>query len=87
MVSWRDVMDRQMEHEQRLKVAEQNYQLRTNLPSKPTDRWQWRIMNAVGNWLVAVGCRLQTHVDTARQMVSAPQAALDAEPQSARPCP
>jgi hypothetical protein len=87
MLSWTEVEVRQMEHEHRSYEIEQNYWMRSELKPVSIDRWQWRIMNAVGSWLVAAGCRLQTHVETARQMVHPPQAALDGSSQSARPCP
>ena len=60
MFSWADVMVRQMEHERKVHEVEQTYWMRVESPSAPpVDRWQWRMMNAVGGWLVEAGCRLQ----------------------------
>jgi hypothetical protein len=87
MISWTEVEVRQMEHEQRSHDIEQNYWRLNEVKPVTIDRWQWRVMNAIGSWLVTAGCRLQTHVDTARQVVYPPQAALDGSSHSARPCP
>jgi len=87
MISWTDVEVRQMEHERRVNEVERNYWMHSEVKPAPINRWQWRIMNTVGSWLVAVGCRLQTHVETARQRVYPSQVALDGPSQSARPCP
>jgi hypothetical protein len=89
MLSWTEVEVRQMEHERRSHEIEQNYWMHSEIEVKPVsiDRWQWRIRNAIGGWLVTIGCRLQTHVETTRQVVYPPQAVLDGASPSVRPCP
>lgn len=88
MISWADVMVRQMEHERKVHEVEQTYWMRVESPSAPrVDRWQWRVMNAVGGWLVEAGCRLQTRVETAQQVVRTSQMTLEAESNSTQPCP
>ena len=56
-------------------------------PVVTVDRWQWRLMNRLGGWLVELGCRLQTHVEHARQMVRASHMAVEANSNSTQPCP
>jgi hypothetical protein len=51
------------------------------------DRWQWRVMNRLGGWLVGAGCRLQTHAEQARQMVRGSQIAMEANSNSTQPFP
>ena len=88
MIPWADIVARQREQEQRLVEIEQNnWKPAESQPVVAMDRWQWRVMNSFGSWLVTVGCRLQTHALAARQMVQAQQAVVDANSQSARPCP
>lgn len=88
MISWVDVMARQLAHEQKVNEIEQTYWMRVESPStRPVDRWQWRVMNTVGGWLVEAGCRLQTRVETAQQVVHTSQMTLESNPPTARPCP
>lgn len=89
MISWTDVEVRQMQHEQRVQHVEQTHwmQIEDEPPVIRVDRWQWRVMNKLGGWLVAAGCRLQTHAEQARQVVRTSQMALDANSNSTQPCP
>ncbi len=91
MIPWTDIEVRQLEHEQRVQRVEQTYWMQIEPPVISVDRWQWRVMNKLGGWLVEVGCRLQTHVEQARQVVRASQMAsqmaLEANSKSTRPCP
>ena len=87
MIPWTDIEVRQIEHEQRVKNVEEKYWMQVEAPVTTADRWQWRVMNRLGSWLVTLGCRLQTHVERARQMVRASQMAVDASSNSTQPCP
>ncbi len=87
MIPWTDIEVRQLEHEQRVQRVEQTYWMQIETPVISVDRWQWRVMNKLGGWLVEAGCRLQTHVEQARQVVRASQMALEANSKSTRPCP
>jgi hypothetical protein len=60
----------QSEHERRVQRVEQTYWMQAGpLPTTSVDRWRWRAMNKLGGWFVALGNRLQAHVEQARQMV------------------
>jgi hypothetical protein len=88
MVLWADIEARKMEHEQRVQRVEQTHWMQVKpLPAATIDRWQWRVMSRLGGWLVELGCRLQTHVERARQVVRASQMALEANSNSTQPCP
>ncbi len=88
MVSWADVMVRQLEHEQRMNEIEQTYWMRVDSPSAlPINRWHWRLMNTIGGWLIVAGRRLQTHVETTQQVVHTSHMTLESNPPGARPCP
>ncbi len=88
MIPWVNVVVRQREQQQSLKEAEQNARPLAVLGATTVvDRWQWRVMNAMGGWLVDVGCRLQTRVETARQMVRSSRVVAESNSQSMRPCP
>jgi hypothetical protein len=89
MISWIDIEVRQMQHEQRVQRVEQTYwmQIEIEPPVINADRWQWRVMNKLGGWLVELGCRLQTHVERAQQVVRASQAAMEANSNTTQPCP
>ena len=88
MISWTDVMARQLEHERKVNEVEQTYWMRVeSAATLPADRWQWRLMAKLGGWLVEVGCRLQSHVETAQQVVRTSQMTMESNPPSARPCP
>jgi hypothetical protein len=89
MISWTDVEVRQMQHEQRVQHVEQTYWMQIEIEPLviAVDRWQWRVMNKLGEWLVAAGCRLQTHVERARQVVRTSQMTLEANSNSTQPCP
>jgi hypothetical protein len=84
-----DVAVRQREYEQRVQRVDQTYWMQTEIEPSPisVDRWQWRMMNKVGGWLVETGCRLQTHVDQARQVVRPSQMTMEANSNSTQPCP
>jgi hypothetical protein len=87
MISWTDIEVRQMQHEQRVQRVEQTYWMQVEPPVISVDRWQWRVMNKLGGWLIASGSRLQTHVERARQVVRTSQMALEANSNSTQPCP
>ncbi len=88
MIPWVNVVVRQREQQQLLKEAEQNARsLAVREATVVVDRWQWRVMTAVGRWLVDVGCRLQTHIERARQMVHPARVVVESNSQSMRPCP
>jgi hypothetical protein len=87
MIRWSEVVVRQREYEQTMLEAERNARLlAASGPMLSADRWQWRVMNAVGGWLVEIGCRLQTHVQTARRMVYASRVAVESNSESIGPC-
>ena len=87
MIPWTNVLARQREQERWLKEIEQNYRTSvTSMPAERADRWQWRVIHALCRWLVAVGCRLQTRVETARRIAHPPQAVVETNSQSAQPC-
>jgi hypothetical protein len=78
MYPWTDIEARQLEHRQRVQRVEQTYWMLGELRSEAvTDRWHWRVMNKLGGWLVELGCRLQTHVERAQQVVHAPHMAME----------
>lgn len=87
MISWTEVEVRQTQHAQLVQRTEQTYWMQMKTPLINGDRWQWRVMNKLGGWLVETGCRLQTHVEQARQVVRASQIALDTNTNSTQPCP
>ncbi len=88
MISWSDVEVRQKEHEQRVRQIERTYWTQAELPAISVDRWQWRVMNKLGGWLVEAGCRLQMHVEQARQVMRTSQMAMEANSNSTQqPCP
>ena len=74
MIPWADIEVRHLEHEQRVQRVEQTHWMQVEPPVISVDRWQWRVMNRLGGWLVEAGCRLQTHVERARQVVRVSQA-------------
>ena len=87
MILWSDVEARPKEYEQRTQSIEQTHLQVEPLQAVTFDRWQWRAMSKLGSWLVEIGCRLQTRVETAQQMLRASQMALESDPPSTRPCP
>ena len=88
MIPWVDVTVRQIEHEQHVRRIEQTHWMQAEPPPVITvDRWHWRVMSKLGGWLVELGCRLQTRVERARQMVRASQLAMEAKSNSTQPCP
>ena len=87
MISWTEVEVRQRQHEQRVQHADQTYHLQSYAPVKNDDRWQWRVMNKLGGWLVETGYRLQTHVAQARQVVHTTQMSIEGNSNSTQPCP
>jgi len=88
MMSWNEVIVRQVEHERKVNEVEQTYWLRSESPSGlPVARWHWRLLNTVGGWLIVAGRRLQTRVETAQQVVHTSQLTLESNPPAARPCP
>ncbi len=87
MILWSEVEARQKEYERRAQDLEQTHSQGVPPQAATFDRWQWRAMNKLGSWLVEIGCRLQTHVETAQQMMRASQMTLESDPPSTRPCP
>jgi hypothetical protein len=88
MILWADVKSRQIDHEQRVQGIEQTHWMQVEaLPAVATDRWHWRVMNKLGGWLVELGCRLQTHVEQARQIVHTSHMAVEAKSNSTPPRP
>ena len=88
MYPWTDIEARQLEHRQRVQRVEQTYWMLVEpRPEATIDHWHWRIMNRLGGWLVGLGCRLQTHAERARQMVRTSPMAVEAGPNTSRPCP
>ena len=87
MISWIEIEVRQRQREQLVQRAEQTYRLPSTTPAKNDDRWQWRVMNKLGGWLVATGLRLQTHVKQARQVVHTTQLSIEGNSNSTQPCP
>jgi hypothetical protein len=88
MVPWTEIETRQMQHEQRVQRVEQTHWMQAEaLPAAAIDRWHWRVMSKLGGWLVGLGCRLETHVEHARQVVHTSQMALEANSNSTHPCP
>ena len=87
MIPWTDMEVRQMEHEQRVQRVEQNYWMQVEPPVVTVDHWHWRVLSRLGGWLVEAGCRLQTRVERARQMVRASHLAMEAHSNPPQPCP
>ena len=88
MLSWIDVEVRQMEHAQRIQRLERTYLMQAELASIANiDRWQWRLMLKLGDWLVMSGSRLQAHVETTRRVVHTSSLAAETNSQSTQPCP
>ncbi len=88
MISWTEIEVRQREHEQRVQRIEQTHWRQVEPVVTSVDHWQWRVMNKLGGWLVEAGCRLQTHVERARQVVQTSHMTLEANSNSTRqPCP
>jgi hypothetical protein len=88
MIPWTDIEVRQMEYEQRVRRIEQTHWMQLEpTPMITVDRWQWRVMSKLGSWLVELGCRLQTHVERARQVVRTSPMAMEANSNSTQPCP
>ncbi len=88
MLSWLDVFMQEEQRRQQLRDAERAAQIQAALKEiAAADRWQWRVLNALGAWFMNMGCRLQTHVEAARQAVASPQRAMESNPPPARPCP
>ena len=87
MISWTDIEVRQMQHAQRVQHVEQTYWMQVEPPVISVDRWQWRVMSKLGDWLVEAGCRLQTRVERARHVVRTSQMAMEANSNTTQPCP
>jgi hypothetical protein len=85
---WTDIEARQLEHRQRVQRVEQTHWMQVEpRPAVSIDRWRWRVMSKLGSWLVEAGCRLQTHVERARQVMRASQMTMEADSNSTQPCP
>ena len=83
-----DIEARQLEHRQHVQHVEQTHWMQVEpLPAVTIDRWHWRVMSKLGSWLVELGCRLQTHVERARQVVRTSPMAMEANSNSTQPCP
>ena len=88
MIPWTEIEMLQSEYRRRVQRVEQTYWMQVEpRPAITVDRWRWRVMNKLGGWLVELGCRLQTHVERARQIVHTSQMALEAKSNSTHPCP
>ncbi len=88
MISWADVLVRQLEHEQKVNQVEQSHWMLVESPSTlPVNRWHWRVVNKLGGWLVDLGCRLQTRAERARQVVRTSPMAMEAGSHTSQPCP
>ena len=87
MIPWTEFEMRQMERERQVRRVEQTYWMQVEPPAAIVDRWQWRVMNKLGGWLVESGCRLQTHVERARLVVRTSHRALETNSNSSPPCP
>jgi len=85
MILWADIEAQQMDHEQRVQHIDQTQWMQIEPSVIAVDRWHWRVMNKLGTWMVEAGCRLQTHVEQARQMVRVSQAAMEANSNSTQP--
>ena len=88
MYPWTDIEARLLEHRQRVQRVEQTYWMLVEpRPETAVDHWHWRVMNKLGGWLVGLGCRLQTHVERARQVVQTSHMAMETSSNSSQPCP
>ena len=87
MMFWTEVEVRRREHEQYAQHAAQTYRLQNVTPVISGDRWQWRVMNKLGDWLVATGLRLQMHVEQTRQVVHTTHMSIEGNSNSTQPCP
>lgn len=79
MINWNDI-------EAQLRRAENlrhDAEVERQWPRPQPDRFFWRLEEALGNGLMALGCRLQTHVETMRRLARPPAPTL-LNPQ--RPC-
>ena len=81
MFLWSDVVARERERAQTVRDSTRAYSLKIAAQQGVArDRWQWRIMNTVGGWLVDAGCRLQMHVETTREVVTSSPTTLEPHP-------
>ena len=88
MIPWTEIEMLQSEHRRRVQRVEQTYWMRVKpLPATRVDHWQWRAMNKLGSGLIALGNRVQAHVEQARQMVYTSHMAMEANSNSTHPCP
>ena len=88
MIPWTEIEMLQSEYKRRVRRVEQTYWMHIEpLPTITIDRWQWRVMNKLGGWLVELGNRLQAHVERARQMVCASRMGLEVKSNSTQPRP
>ena len=86
MIPWTEIEMLQSEHQRRVQRVEQTYWMHVGpRPATRVDRWQWRAMSKLGGWLVALGNRLQGHVEQARQMVYTSHMAVKAQSDPTRP--
>jgi hypothetical protein len=88
MIPWTEIEMLQSEHERRVRRVEQSYWMQVKpMPTTSVDHWRWRAMNKLGGWLVALGNRLQAHVEQARQMVYTSHIAMEAQSDPTRQRP
>ena len=88
MIPWTEIEMLQSEHRRRVQRVEQTYWMRVQpLPTTRVDHWQWRAMNKLGGGLIALGNRLQAHVEQARQMVYTSHMAMEAQSDPPQPRP
>jgi hypothetical protein len=84
-IKWTEVRVQQEHFNDLLREAEQERLARQAARRATTDRLFWRIESAVGHWLVDTGCRLQGHVEAARQLVYQTHS-MGAQARESRPC-
>ena len=76
MVNWNDVEARLRRADDLRREAEVQRQWPRPTHQPPADRFFWRLEEAAGNGLMALGGRLQTHVESMRRLAQPPAPAL-----------
>jgi hypothetical protein len=86
MFKWTDVFAQDERYKDLLREAEQERVIR-QLPHADStiNRLYWQVLSRLGEWLVAIGCRMQGHVDRTRRLVAQPSAIMT-QPQQSPPC-
>jgi hypothetical protein len=83
MVNWNEVEARLRRADDLRHEAEVQHQWPRSAGRLQPDRFFWRWEETLGNRLIALGCRLQTHVAAMRRLAQPPAPALM---QHQRPC-